>query len=163
MAVPPGREDYAHAELMITLPPDWRLTEDAFRDERWYWPVRWLEKLARFPHEYKTWLGHGHSIPNGDPASPLGPGTKLSGFLVMPPVSMPAESYVLDDGEGPRILFYALYPLYDEEMRLKLAEGTDAVIEKMETASITDWVNPRRARTCCRERSCSASSEACRR
>jgi hypothetical protein len=144
MSVPPGAEDYARAELMITLPADWRLEQEAFEDERWYWPVRWVKKLARFPHEVKTWLGYGHTIPNGVPAKPLGPGIKMTGFLVMPPLSMPPESYVLDDGAGPKIHLYALYPLYDDEMTLKLAKGTDAVLGKMEAAGVTDLVNPAR-------------------
>lgn len=144
MSVPQGREEYAHAELMVTLPPDWQLTQQAFQDERWYWPVRWLKTLARFPHEYKTWLGHGHTLPNGDPASPLGPGTKMTGILVMPPISLPPESYVLDDGAGPKVHFYALYPLYDDEMSLKLAQGTDALIDRMEAANVMDLLNPAR-------------------
>jgi hypothetical protein len=142
MTAPPGREEYAHAELMVTLPLDWQLSEQAFQDERWYWPVRWLKQLARFPHQYKTWLAQGHTIPNGDPASPLGPGTKMTGILLMPPISMPVASYVLDDGASPKIHFYALYPLYDEEMNFKLAEGVDAVIDKMEAANLMDVVNP---------------------
>src|SRR5580692_2684215 len=34
MTAPPGREEYAHAELMVTLPLDWQLSEQAFQDER---------------------------------------------------------------------------------------------------------------------------------
>ena len=29
-----------------------------------FWPIQMLKFLARFPHEYKTWLGWGHTIPN---------------------------------------------------------------------------------------------------
>ena len=30
--------------------------------------MRWL---AHFPHDYKTWVGSGHTIPNGTPPAPL--------------------------------------------------------------------------------------------
>ena len=53
---------------MAALPGDWRLTADDFKDERWYWPVRQLKYLARLPHKHATWLGFGHTIPNGDSA-----------------------------------------------------------------------------------------------
>jgi PAS domain-containing protein len=42
------------AELLVCLPADWPVTEEAFEDERNYWPVRWLKQVARFVHEYKT-------------------------------------------------------------------------------------------------------------
>ena len=43
-----------YMELMVTLPADWPITQDAFEDERNYWPVRLLKGMARLPHEYDT-------------------------------------------------------------------------------------------------------------
>lgn len=65
----PDPEVPRYAELVISLPPFWPLDEQSWRDERHYWPVRLLKTLGRLPHEYDTWLGVGHTIPNGDPRS----------------------------------------------------------------------------------------------
>jgi hypothetical protein len=48
----PGDNDVPrYLELVATLPGDWRLDRASFEDERWYWPVRLLKQLARFPHK----------------------------------------------------------------------------------------------------------------
>ena len=60
-----------YAELMLCLPPDWSLDPATFTDESNYWPIRWLKRLARLPHQHGSWLSIGHTIPNGDPPHPL--------------------------------------------------------------------------------------------
>src|SRR6185369_17322023 len=57
MTVPEGAEDFQFAELVLCRPDTWPLSQKDFNDENNYWPVRWLKQLARFPHEYDTWLG----------------------------------------------------------------------------------------------------------
>ena len=71
MHSPQGVDDCDYAELSICLPQDWKVSEEDFEDEKNYWPIRWLKFLARFPHEYNTRLFQGHTIPNGDPATPF--------------------------------------------------------------------------------------------
>jgi hypothetical protein len=65
MDAPPGAEDCRYAELLLALPADWPTDEASLKDERYWWPFRLLKQLARFPHEYRTWLWLGHSMPNG--------------------------------------------------------------------------------------------------
>lgn len=144
MTVPPGAEDFAFAELMITLPATWRLSMEDFQDERWYWPVRWLKTLACLPHEYATWLGFGHTVPNGDPPGPYGPGTDFCCMFVAPPVSLPEGFHTAHTPSGRAVSFYALYPLYREEMELKLEAGTDELLARFEAAAILDDVRPGR-------------------
>ncbi len=61
MNVPAELAEYRleRAELAIALPADWKVDQEAFRDEQWYWPVRLLKTLARLPGECHTWLGWG--------------------------------------------------------------------------------------------------------
>src|SRR5262245_45453724 len=61
MTVPAGAEEHRYAELMLSLPADWPLSSEAFQDDSNYWPVRLLKMLARFPHEYDTWMCFGHT------------------------------------------------------------------------------------------------------
>lgn len=144
MSVPEGSGMPAHLELMITLPGDWRFEMDAFEDERWYWPIRLLKVLARLPHKHATWLGWGHTIPNGDPAEPYADDVPFTGAILLPPVTAPEDFFVLPIDERKSIGFLAVYPLYPEEMDLKLRKGTDALLEGFERHAIGDIVNPRR-------------------
>ena len=41
------------AEIIVTLPPDWKIGEEG---EEWYWPIRWLKILARLPINEDGWL-----------------------------------------------------------------------------------------------------------
>jgi hypothetical protein len=144
MTTPEGAEEYRYAELLICLPPEWPLTEAAFEDERHYWPVRWLKMLARFPHQYGTWLGWGHTMPNGDPPLPFTEGTKLCGMLILPSISLPEEAATLELPDGRTVHFWALYPLYDEEMAIKLRKGAQALLPLFEKHNVSDVVDPTR-------------------
>jgi hypothetical protein len=141
MAVPRGAEDFRFAELMISLPPSWPLQWAAWRDEAHFWPIRWLKRLARLPHENGTWIGHGHTVPNGDPPRALARSTKLSGFIVLPSLVSSNRFHTLEIGSGKTVRFYAVLPLYAEEMDLKLRRGADALIELLDRAGVHDVVN----------------------
>lgn len=71
MKTPPGAEEHRYAEIVLALPHDWPLTREAFADERHHWPMRWIERLARRPHELDPWLWFGRTVPNGDPPRPF--------------------------------------------------------------------------------------------
>ncbi len=85
MHVPDGYEFLQHAELMLCLPPHWPLEQSDFKDEANYWPIRLLKTLGRLPHQYDTWLGIGHSMPNGDPPAPFADNTALCGAILATP------------------------------------------------------------------------------
>lgn len=140
MTMPDGTEAPRYLELMVTLPDYWQLSMEALKDEQWYWPVRQLKFLARFPHKYSTWLGWGHSIPNGDPAEPFADNTALCGILILPSVNVPEAFYTLDIDAEKTITFMSLVPLYEEEMNLKLRKGSDALLERFDREDITDIV-----------------------
>lgn len=131
-----------YAELMMTLPANWQLDQKSFEDEKWYWPVRQLKYLARLPHKYQTWLGWGHSVPNGDPAEPFASGTKLCGVVVLPSVTVPEAFNSLTIDERKEITFYAAIPLYQEEMNLKLRSGTGELLKRFGRKGNSDAVSP---------------------
>jgi len=143
MKVPKGMEEHNRVELIIALPKEWPLTQESFKSENHYWPVRWLKQIGRLPHEYDTWVGWGHTIPNGDPAEPIA-NTNFVGVMLSPPYSLPTELFQLKTKNGNNIRFYALIPLYQEEMDFKLKSGADALEEKLEKQNIDFIVNPSR-------------------
>jgi hypothetical protein len=138
MHVPEGGEDYRYAELMICLPPDWPVDQKDFEDEANWWPFRLLKQLARLPHEYDTWLGLGHSIPNGDPPVPYHPNNLLCCALLLPPVTTSEAFDQLVISDDKVINFYALVPIYKKEMDLKLENGADALLDRFAENGITE-------------------------
>ena len=146
MNPPEGAEAFTRAELCLALPPDWKMSEDDFKDERNYWPVRWLKTLARFPHEYDTWLWWGHSMPNGDPPESI-EDTRFTGWLLLSPVLTPEAFDTLTLEDGSEVCFFAPYPVYTEEMDLKLAQGSDEVCERFAKSGVSELIDKSRPNT----------------
>ena len=140
MCVPTGVNSTRYMELMVTLPENWKINEESFKDEKWYWPVRQLKFLARFPHKFETWLARGHTIPNGDPAEAFSDNSKLSGSIILPSVSVPEEFGSLEINKDKIIEFYSIVPLYDEEMNLKLNKGSDLLLDRFDKYGISDLI-----------------------
>lgn len=143
MTRPEGAPGSDYAELSILLPPTWECNEAGFKDDRWYWPVRWLKTLARLPHDYSTWLGFGHTVPNGDPARPFDSSTKLAGMLVASSITLDPEVHTISVGDDTVDMF-TLWPLHADEMQFKLDRSTEALIEKFEQAQVSDIIDPGR-------------------
>lgn len=148
MNTPDGREDYRYAELMVCLPPNWPISDEAYKDHDNYWPVYWLKMLSRLPHEHNTWLGEGHTIPNGDPAEPLSSSTPMNGVILLPPLRVSQEFHTLKIDNDHSVHFYCLVPLFAEEMNIKLNEGYDALTDKFDKHHINELVDLKRKNTC---------------
>jgi hypothetical protein len=144
MTVPEGSGAPRFAELMLTLPAAWQLDQESFKSEQWYWPIRLLKMLARLPHKHATWLGYGHTIPNGDPPEAYAPDTKLCGAIILPPASVPGDFRSLQIDESKTITFYSVVPLYQEEMELKLRAGSEKLLDRLDARGINDLIEPRR-------------------
>jgi hypothetical protein len=127
------------AELMLILPPSWPTLDDPeFSTREGYWPYRLLKELARLPHEYRTALGPGSTVPNGDPPAPYSGNTELCGAMIAP-MLMPnddgAETIAYD---GREIELLAVFPLHADEMRVKLDDGLDRLWELLDEARIME-------------------------
>ena len=124
MSVPPELADKMvdRAELMICLPPDWKVNDD---DEMWYWPIRWLKILARLPIEENTWLGWGHTIPTGADVSEKAAFRCM--MLISPPFGETAGVCPLPSGD--EINIYYMTPIYEAEMNYKVNNGAEGLLE----------------------------------
>lgn len=141
MPTPEGAQAPRHVELMMTLPADWKIDQASFEDEAWYWPVRVLKTLARLPHKYDTWLGFGHTVPNGDPPEPYAGNTALCGAIILPSITVPEEFHRLPIHQDKEITFYAVVPLFENEMNLKLRKGVDALLSLFDKKKVSDIVD----------------------
>ena len=151
MSVPEEGKSLQYAELLLCLPADWPLEQEQFTDEKYYWPIRWLKMLARFPHEYQTWLGSGHTIPNGDPAEPFHESVPFVCWLLLNPPFGPEALTPCEISEEKQVHFYALMPLYEEEMIYKLAHGYDALLERFDKYQTSFVLDPTRRNVCKRK------------
>lgn len=141
MTVPEGAEEFRFAELVLCLPPDWKLTREDFADEANYWPIRLMKELARLPHEYDTWLGPGHSVPNGDPPQPYAPNTKFCCAVVVPAFRFGKDFLRLELPDERVVNFYSIWPLLPDETEFKLKHGYDELMEQLFARDVTDVID----------------------
>jgi len=144
MKAPVGAEDWAYAELLICLPPDWPLQDENFKDEINYWPIRLLKILARFPHQYDTWLSVFHSIPFGNPPTSIAANVPFTGAMLTPPRLAPEEFWRFRIHPELTINFLAVVPLYTEEINFKLTKSGNELFDRFEKEHITELVDVRR-------------------
>lgn len=142
------RQAYQYAEVVISLPAEWFPGAKSIKDidlgNEKHWPISLLKFIARFPHEYNTWMWGRHTMPNGDPAQPFADDIGLTGMILLPPVTWPEEKTEFKRSDGATVHFHAIYPLHDDEMRIKLDKGTDALIDLMADAGLTEILDQHR-------------------
>lgn len=147
MNAPEGYEELSYSELMICLPSDWPMGDENWKKNENYWPIWLLKFLARFPHEYQTWLWSMHTIPNGDPADPYVDGTGLCGAMLLPPITVDQEFWELPIDDEKTIHFFGIVPLHQDEMDLKLKEGAEALFDGFDEHGISELLDPGRPST----------------
>jgi hypothetical protein len=91
--------------------------------------VNLLRDVAHLPHDYKTWIHWGHTMPNGTPPGPL-LGTRMDHLFFMPSILQP------DDSLGERLAWRDepvelvwCVPITAAECDLKLEKGADALYD----------------------------------
>ena len=100
--------------------------------------VSLLRNIARFPFEYSTWVGVGHTIPNGNPPAPMFKDSELVSVIFFPAMldleqTLP-QRVVLN---GDPVEFLWLVPLTQTELDFKLEHGIEALAEELGKAK--DW------------------------
>lgn len=92
--------------------------------------VNTLRWLAHFPHDQKTWIGSGHTIPNGNPPAPFFGSSALNTILLLPSIVQRdrtlSEQLTL---EGDPVHFLWVVPITGAECKLKLDRGTNAILD----------------------------------
>ena len=132
------------AELVIGLPPDWPLDGEALRDPAFRWPLRLLATLASFPAASGQWLSVGHTVPNGEPPHPYVEGLGFCCAMLAPPITLLPEFRTLSLSDDSDVVFYAVVPLFEREMELKVSEGTKALLERFDKQDVCEILDVRR-------------------
>ena len=147
MNVPPELAGFGaeRAEIMMYLPPHWNPLSADPQDA---WPVGWLRLLAAMPREQGTWLGWGHTIPNG---RPFAPGCGFTGVILLTPGGVPDAAAVCPLPGGGEVNLYQAAPLYNEEMAYKLeheAEGLLRLFDETQLEPRAPLSDPLRPNAC---------------
>ena len=133
------------AELMITLPPEWKLLNN---ENKWNWPIHLLKSLARIPIQHDTWLGYGHIVDNGKPYCEE---TKLCGSLLVTPQKNQNElneaGNICRLPNGEQVHFYHVIPLYRNEINVEKVVGVELLLD-MFLSELPHVVDPQRKDTC---------------
>jgi len=136
MTVPEGLEEFERAELLIALPESWPVSKALTQDESSYWPIRWLKLMGRLPHLQDTWIGWGHTVPNANPPERIAD-TDFVGVIALEASWLRPEFSKLETASGDSISFYQIYPLYQEEMDLKLKKGAEEIQRRFKKSKIS--------------------------
>jgi hypothetical protein len=131
-----------YLELMMTLPEDWQLDRDSRTQPNWNWPIAELTRLAALPAAGQ-WLGWGHAIPNGTPAVPYAPDTKLCGVIIAPSLLVKEAFYELQL-DRRQVAFFSAIPLYREELAIRERDGMEKLLGKLIDNEINDVVEIKR-------------------
>jgi len=144
MNTPENARHLAYAELFLCLPADWKMSQEAWKQERYYWPVRALKFMARFPHKVNTWLSYGHTMPNGNPPKTFNSSTKLCSLILLNPMRIPKDFHQLKVDDAKTIHFFSLVPLYKEEMEEKLKNGAEVIEQRLMASGYSEVLKPNR-------------------
>lgn len=143
----------AYAELFIKLPASWDIGAigDGDVPDSVFWPIGTLKSVARLPHEYKTWIGPLHTIPNGDPPQPLASNTQLCCAMTVFPW-LESESFsTIAMPDGREVSVYGLVALLKDEVDYKLKRGGEALMDRYLRAGFSDVLDVSR-RSCVKRR-----------
>jgi hypothetical protein len=147
MTVPEAYADFGFAELMVVLPKGWPISVEAFTDENVYWPIRMLKDIARFAHHNNTWVGFGHTIASGhseETTVPYAPNTSLCASLIVPSLTVGESAWQYKRRNADTVHFYSAVPLHLSELKFKLENGVDALLDVFDRNKVTDRIDPKR-------------------
>ncbi len=141
-------KEWQYGELMVCLPNDWKLDDESLKNEEYYWPIRMMKFMARFPHEYNTLISFGHTIPNGNPSETFTDKVGFSGtFVDLPVTAVNLNFPIIKIDEDTKIYIYAFYPLFENEMDFKRENGSDALLNLFDEHGISELVDIERKST----------------
>ena len=113
------------AEYVIYLPADWDIKSSEEKD---YWPIKMLKRIARFPIYCDSWLAYGHTIQADEDGGPYAENTKFNNVILCDVLGKDGEFMHLKMSSGKEICFYQIVPIYQEELDFKQEKGADELL-----------------------------------
>lgn len=143
------KADLKYAELFLFLPGSWDLGKEYTLAKDMpssrYWPIHMLKFLARFPHQYQTWLAYGHTMPNGPDYTPMDDSVGFGGVVLS---QLNGDMGQMIAGDGAQINLLFAIPAYKEEIEYKLKYGMNALNERFSENKMPMVLDPNRPNYC---------------
>jgi len=144
MNVPQACEAPRFAELTLSLPAEWPLSKNAWQEERWWWPLRLLKSMARYPHDNGTWLSCGHSVPGSTSGMPFADSTRMTDIVILEPRMIDEETATFHEGSRGNIPIWGLFPAHASEIEFKRRHSAEKLQELLDGKGVTELVQPGR-------------------
>ena len=133
-----------YGELVMSLPSDWPMTDDALDEDSAAWPIALLRALGQLPHQHGAAYDFGLCIDGGGLPVDLAAATGFAGVLLAPPVTVPDAFWCLDAGSGKVIDFFGVVMLDPGELALAKDKGVVELAHKLDALKVTELVRPGR-------------------
>jgi hypothetical protein len=116
---------------------------------RHHYLIDHLRNYARRPHAMGLCFILGDTIGAMEPDETIGPDTRMTAHLLARPVLTPVvdamDAFRMTASTGEIVNFLALEPIHDDELDLKLKQGSHVLIEQLEDAGHFELYDPNRA------------------
>ena len=146
MNAPDELSEWRRAELVIALPGPPEAHVDAAG--RRHYLIDQMRNYARRPHALGTYFILGDTIDPFDPDESIGPDTQLAAHLLGRPMITPIidgmDAFRATLSTGETVNFLALEPIHADELDLKVKQGSEELIERLEAAGVTELYEPSR-------------------
>ncbi len=126
MNSPLKRSEFEYAELVMYLPPDWKIDRPHAKtnydnDANNWWPFKLLKITAKLPFDTNSWLGYGHSVSDDEKYSPYA-NTKFCAAVLLDPSHEGIKFDKIKSGTKEFFVF-GVIPVYKEELDYKAKHG----------------------------------------
>lgn len=132
-------------ELVMCLPPDWPMDEEALEDDASTWPMEMLRALGRLPYAHGVAFDFGLCTDNLTLPFAMAADTGFSAVLLAPPVTIPDAFWCLEAIDGKVIDFFGIVMLYPRELDCARYQGVVALARALDMLSVNELVQTGRA------------------
>jgi hypothetical protein len=148
MPVPEKLQGYEFGQLYFCIPEYWDLTNTENPEVRWLFD--WLIRIATYTITNNTWLGDGHTYNCTKYGKQLSPAIRQDHLFISSPNYLDEELKPVEL-EDKIINFWALIPLFGDEMDYKQGKGTVKLKKKFLLKGVTEKLDEFR-QSCLRNR-----------
>lgn len=135
MPVPEKLQGFEFGQLYFCIPEYWDLTYPEKKEVRWLF--EWLIRVKNYTINNDTWLGDGHTYNCTKYGNQLSPNIRQDHLFISNPVLLEDELSPIEL-EDKTIHFWALIPLFGDEMDYKQGKGTVKLKKKFLIKGVTE-------------------------
>jgi len=135
MPVPEKLQGYDYGELYFCVPEYWDLTKIETPEVRWMF--EWLTRITAYTIKNNTWLGDGHTYNCTKYGKQLSTSMRQDHLFISCPDYLEEELKPIEM-ENKTIYFWALIPIFGDEMDFKQGKGTVKLKKKFLLKGVTE-------------------------